>query len=223
MDDDARAIRAMVEALSSIRVGALLIYDPDRTSRSTRAPFIVDGHRGELVLPVDARDLALAENDADALFCLPDEDPHSLQLTLSLRDVTDDAAAAEWIDRWTAYHATPCLPRARFARGRIVSARLGPHAVDGEALDLRNPLHACRAEARICRVLNADRAALRRACLAQRRADPTAPLAVGVDRWGVDVKSDFGILRLDFPEPVETEEACERALRTIIESPTPDA
>lgn len=223
MDEDARAIRAVLEALTSIRAGALLIYDPDRTSRSTRAAFIIDGQRGELVLSVDARDLALAENDADALFCLPDEDPHSLQLSLSLRDVTEDPSAGEWIDRWRAYHTTPCLDRARFARGRIISARLGPHVIDGQALDLRNPLHAGRAEARLCRVLNADRPALRRACLAQRRADPPAPLAVGVDRWGVDVKSDFGILRLVFPEPVETEEACERALRAILETPTPDA
>lgn len=200
------------------RRGVLVIPEEQDHSRGCDCRFIVDGLTGRLVLPADTLDLRAAHG----VLCIPDEDPTAVQLTVELSDATDDPALGHAADRWTAYHNRPRAARPRWAAATVVSARRGADVADAAELDLRNPLHG-PAEHALCRLANADPAALARAVRAHAGAAPPDPRAVGIDPRGVDVRCDFAIVRIAFPAPAPTEALAAAALSVILDNPCPPA
>lgn len=77
-----------------------------------------------------------------------------------------------------------------------------------------DPLRA--AEGSLCRSLNADRAALARACRARVGVEIEQPSAVGVDRFGVLVRARFGAVRLDFDSEAGTPDLARLALEALL-------
>jgi len=168
--------------------------------------FVIDGDSGELILGIDRPAL-----DADDLtLCLPD-DTFNAEATLLVhpRDASED----RWTDRHLAYH-----PEARpsaFARASVDSAKLREgEVVGGERLALTNPLS--QVEPALCKRLNADRTALRRLCQLMTGTEPEDPVAVGVDRFGIDVRGRFGIIRLDLPAPCDDPDEAGRVVAALI-------
>ena len=168
--------------------------------------FVIDGDTGELVLGIDRPAL-----DADELtLCLPD-DTFNAEATLLVH--ARDAGEDRWTDRHLAYH--PEMRPQAFARASVDSAKLREgEVVGGDRLALTNPL--ALAEPSLCKRLNADRDALRRLCELMTKTEPEQPVAVGVDRFGIDVRGRFGIIRLDLPAPCEDPGEAERVVAALI-------
>lgn len=168
--------------------------------------FIIDGDSGELILGIDR--VAL---DADELtLCLPN-DTFDAEATLLVH--TRDASEDRWTDRHLAYHPDARPPV--FARATVDSAKLRDgNVVEGEHLALVNPLLA--SEPSLCKSLNADRDALRRLCGLMTGTEPEQPIAVGVDRLGIDVRGRFGIIRLELPAPCNDPDEAGRVIAALI-------
>ncbi|HMN97500.1 MAG TPA: hypothetical protein PKC43_14165 [Phycisphaerales bacterium] len=171
---------------------------------------------GHLVAPVM---VAMLES-VDAVLMLPSEaealeeplpDPSGepaagvrrqmpLQLQVSLEPFDPSGPRGGLADRWRAYHGEP--EDVRWALMAIDAARTGVHFLDGLALMRPNPLAAI--EARACRALNARRDALREACRERLGVSIEAPVAVGVDPGGIDVRGAFEVRRLEVAQSMES-------------------
>ncbi len=170
--------------------------------------FIVDGDAGELVLPAEPALLDAAE----LVLGLPD-DSFDAEATALL--VHRPAGEDRWTDRHLAYHPE-CRP-ARWIRAAVDSVKLrSGEVVPGERLGLINALRSVEPE--LCRRLNADRDVLRTLCRLMTSAEPEQPVAVGVDRLGIDVRARFGVIRLDLPAPCEDPDEARRVIDALIEN-----
>lgn len=237
LDNAPALVRAQLDAQ---RVGVLLIHDSDGSSRATGHRYVVDGRSGRLVMAVDSREMketSEATRSADpgrgsssssgrgrpvpgldALFCVPEEEPEAMQLSLVLRDITDDPAMGYALDRWAAYFDRPLGPRARFVDGEIISAKLGREVVDGEDLDLLNPLLEGHVESRLVKLANAERGALVRVLQARGLSehDRDGARCVGVDPRGIDVRAGLGVRRIEFPARVVDEASGRAAVAALL-------
>jgi len=149
---------------------------------------------GRLAAPVMVAMLRSVETVLE----LPDDAEQSLHLMVSLEAFDEHGPEGGRADRWRIYHGDP--PDVRWAVMRIDAARFEGHFIDGEALERPNELAAL--EPMLLRRLNhGDRALLRRACDSANLASE-APVAVGIDERGIDVRRAFEVVRLRFPEPL---------------------
>lgn len=185
--------------LRAHRAGVLLADESPAPAR-----FVIDGRTGRLVMPAPP---ALHDAGEFVLF-IPEERDDALQLLLTPGILPDDDPAA---DRWLAYHGRP--ESKGWAAFAVESARLGGEVTDGPGMTLTNPL--ADAEPRLCKRVNADPAGLARACAAG-GAPVASPLCVGVDAYGLDVRARFGIVRLAFPAPADTEASAAASIDALL-------
>lgn len=176
----------------------------DRTPFDCR--FVVDGQAGELILGAEQAFL-----DAEELvLCLPDD---SFEADATILVHHRPAEEDRWTDRHMAYHPDTRPPR--WARAAIDSVKLRSGAVvPGDQLRLPNPL--LDAEPALCKRLNADRDALRELCRLLTGVEPEDPVAVGVDRLGIDVRARFGVIRVELPAPCEDSDEAGRVVEALI-------
>lgn len=170
------------------------------------ALFTIDGAEGGLVLDVPGRAF---EADQWVLH-VPEEGPGCVQALLEA-NALDERVHGRAVDKHMATHGKarhPC-----WAYCRVVAARLGNAVVEGEEIDLRNPLHG--AEFRLCRALNADRAMLAAMCLRACGRAIESPMAVGIDRYGIEVRTTFGVVRLAFTSEATTETEAEALIASM--------
>lgn len=164
------------------RVGALLADDSPRTVR-----FVLDLQTAAPVLPVSRPEL----HAQSLVLMIPDEGHDALQILVSPEQLTGDGG--ESVDRWHAYHGRP--DHAAWVRLRIQAARLGAIVVDGS--DLMRPNPFAQSQTALCRVWNAA-------------PNTTGMTAVGVDEYGIDLRTVRGLMRRSFAEPAN-DEACAKA------------
>lgn len=175
-------------------------------SAPTDCRFVIDGATGQLVLGADQTLLDAHE----VVLCLPD-DTFNADATLLVhhRPAEED----RWTDRHMAYHPDHRPPR--WARAVVDSAKLNDgRFVEGERLDLLNPLLGV--EPALCKRLNADPGALGALCALMAGVEPQAPVAVGVDRRGIDIRARFGIVRVELPAPCEDPDEAERVIDALL-------
>lgn len=172
-----------------------------------RQRFIIDGQTGRLFVPVPRRVIS----EGEATLCIPEERA-GVELLCDLA-LAEDRADGAWIDRWSAYHGSPAGVMAVFMPQ---AAKLEGVVVDADEVDLRNPLVAN--EARLVRMLNADREALGRACRAALGAEVHDPLAVGIDAWGLDVRTRVGMVRVRVHDAPLSERTVETSLRSWVQA-----
>lgn len=170
------------------------------------ARFVVDGQTGELVLGGDQALL-----DAEQLvLCLPDD---TFQAEATVLVHARPADEDRWTDRHIAYH--PEARPARWIRAGVDSAKMRDgRVVDSAHLALTNPL--APVEPALCKRLNADRAALRDLCRLMSGVEPEQPVGVGVDRFGIDVRARFGVVRVELPAPCEDPDEAERVIEALL-------
>jgi hypothetical protein len=177
---------AAVRNLRAIHRGVLLY---DGTPEPIR--LVLDTATGRPILPLPTRAF-----DADEhVLHLPEESEHSLQLLVIPEEVP---GAGEGPDRWRTYHGD--AREARWSRFSIDCARLGRSVLDGAELMQPNQLIAH--EPSLLRLAASDPARLAGAAGAAAGRPVEAPVPVGVDPLGLDVRARFGIVRLEFAEPV---------------------
>ncbi len=169
--------------------------------------YVLDPSTGRPVMPVPAQ--VLGENrspsddpDSEVVLFVPDdtnaEAAGSLQLLATPEAI--DPRTHEAGDRYLVYHGTP--PERTWAVFNVVSARWSGVVVSGDELVAGNLLRDV--EARVCKSLNADPAGVAHACERASGTYPLAPLVVGVDPYGIDVRARFGIIRIEFEASAES-------------------
>jgi hypothetical protein len=153
--------------------------------------FVIDPASGHPVMAVQPD---LVDADAPTLH-VPDDDDLALQMLGS--PVRLDPAVDGRCDRFL-IHLGP--PKGRNHHAWIMLAveqvRFMGEVIDPGEVVQANPF--AHAEAAACRRANAEPAALGRACLAAGAA-VDAPMLVGIDPLGADVRAPFGLVRIEWP------------------------
>jgi hypothetical protein len=202
----------MLRLLRAHVTATLLTHDQ---TRATATRLVIDPASGRLVSPVSPE---LLESQ-DFLLVLPDESEALVQVGVEpeVTDARSDAA----VDRHRAYHGMDTSKS--WVRWSIISARgvdptLGAVVADGEDLMVPSPLVAI--EPKLVRLANTDPSRLRAWCLARSGAAVEAPVAVGVDPDGVDIRARYGIIRVAFDVPLDDAASAEDALRRLLDQGT---
>lgn len=151
--------------------------------------FVHDPGTGRPVMPVPGDAL---RSDEPLTLLTPDEQDDALQLLGEPEAVDPRADGA--CDRHRAWFGEP--EHGAWMRLRVECVKRLDEVVDAEGVVMPNPLRAF--EGALCRVLNADPAALGRACVGRAGAAIERPMAVGVDPHGVFVRARFGVVRVEF-------------------------
>jgi len=199
-DDDAIALEHALDVLDASREGVLSIGGEQRIPLR----YVVAGADGRLVASVPVAALLAHE----LILHVPEETDDALQLLLSVEEIAESADT----DRWQAHHGQP--EHVRWGAMFIDSAKHGPWVFDGDAMMRPNPLTA--AEPALCKLANADKAALVRACQRYAGLVVPDPVCVGADPRGLHIRARFGVVRLRFPGEAPTPGAAEAILRQVL-------
>jgi len=173
-----------VALLRNFREGVLLADDVPH-----HAPFVIDGRLGRIVIPV-TREVADAEQ---LVLFVPEERDDAMQLLIDAKEIEPDSSC----DRYLAYHGR--APHPHWIAAKIDAVRWADSILDGDEFDLRNTLHD--GEPALLKKLNTDRAVLSRVCDHPVSAEP---VAVGVDPFGIDIRTRRGLVRIRFDGAIET-------------------
>lgn len=164
---------------------------------------------GRLVAPVMVAMLSAPET---VLF-VPQCVEGAMELLVTLEPFEEAGEHGALADRWRIYHGEP--EDVRWAILDPDAARFEGHVVDGEPLTRPNPLAGV--EPKLCRLLNdAPRDALRSLCARHADADVEAPVAVGVDPTGIDVRRRFDVVHVPATEPMTDGATAERVIREML-------
>ena len=196
----------MVRELRRWRSGVILA---DTTPYDTR--FVAHPATGALLFAV-GKDVADAQ---ELVLWAPEESYDAMQVLLGPTEINDSDWTPELEgvrDRYLAYHGRP--PSARWLLAIADAVKWRDEVHEGEEVLRPNALRSV--ESKLLKMINPDGHA---AALCARFADATVheAVAVGVDEWGLDVRSRVGVLRVSFVDgPVEPDDA-EALLRGMID------
>jgi hypothetical protein len=193
----------MLEAAAHLRRNREGVLLADNLAIPVR--FVVEGEAGRIVFPADGTIMGAEE----LVLFVPGEAPENdneLQLLLSAGLASESAA-----DRWRAYHGQPTFQS--FGSFAIEDSKFDGVVVEAA---ISGPSPLVPIEGRLCKRLNADRARLAKACLRISGVEVKEPLAVGVDGHGVDVRARFGIVRIEFADPVDNQASAEWAIDELL-------
>ncbi len=141
---------------------------------------------------------------------VPEDEPGAVRI--AGRPVELDPLRDEACDRWLIYFG-----RARWSRFcalDIDHIKSVDRVID--AADLRGNLLQ-GIETALLREVNAAPDLLASACARMAKVKPTAPRAIGVDPYGLDVRAEFGPVRIEFEGVHATGEGARRAVRALLE------
>jgi hypothetical protein len=173
----------------------------------------VVGPDGTLVVSAEAHML----DATDTVLFVPRYEEGAMELSVTLQPIDPDGPSGALVDRWRIHHGEPLT--ATWALLEIDAARFEGSVLDGAALKRPNPLAGV--EAALCREINGQRRGdLRTLCRHFARADVEAPLLVGVDPGGFDVRRRFDVVRIVAPVPMEDAEGVRRILQQMIAAAT---
>jgi hypothetical protein len=176
------------------------------------ARYVIDDDTGRLTLFAEPQAL---EQEAPALL-IPEESEPELELLLDLQRQPPEVAHR---DRWRAYHAAYEPERAgEWASAIAETVRLcitpGPEVFDGPDVCQPNPLRQHLTG--LLREPNRRRDDLARAVRARIGEASVAPVAVGADPWGLDVRARFGVIRLEFDTEAGDPDAAAAAIEALL-------
>ena len=161
---------------------------------------------GRLVAPV----MVAALHTADTVLMIPDEHAPVLELLLSLAPFEESGPDGRWADRWRIYHGEE--EDINWAFLDIDMGRMSGIVMDGDSLLRANPL--AEEEPGLCRAINElGPDALQRICRNRLEQDVEAPLGVGVDPDGLDIRAAFDVLRVPFSIAIDTPEVIVNTVR----------
>jgi len=169
--------------------------------------YIVDPRTGSLVLCASREML-----QGDDVVCVIPEDRFDAPMRMSIElseDISEEAS-----DRFLAYHLHQDRPLS--ISGRINFAKLSSGAVIDQA-DIEHPNPLVDGIPALCRSLNRDRSMLASVCRLMTNATVEDPLAVGVDEYGFDARTPFGVLRVEFPAPVADTDECAHVIAALLD------
>lgn len=198
----AKTPHAAAAFLRSHSSGVLLV---DGEARALK--FVPDPATGS---PVSGADPWMLDA-TDFTLCIPDDSPGCLQLMVNPKVL--DAQTHLSADRFLAYHGE--LNSARLVLWEIDSAKGAGQMFQGADIAIPNPL--ARSENALLKQLNVSPPALTAAVQRVLEKVWADPRAVGIDPWGIDINSRFGMTRICFSEPV-TESTARAAIDELLET-----
>lgn len=148
----------------------------------------------------------------DTVLFIPQYAEGCMELQVTLLPLDERGPDGGLTDRWRIYHGDP--EDVRWGHLEIDAARYGEFVIDGEALMRQNALSD--GESAICRRINEnDREDLRMLCRHHASIEIEAPVLVGVDPLGFDVRGAFEVTRVPAAEPMPTVADVERVLEAM--------
>lgn len=169
--------------------------------------FVLAPTSGDPIAPVPGEII----EEGECVLLVPDEAEGALQLMV--RPIELEPRVDPDCDRWLIHHVK-ARSAARWARLEILAARRFEHVLDPEQIRAANPF--AQAEPRALKALNA-RANLAGDLAAQVTGTrPTQARFVGVDPWGVDVRTTLGVLRVELDPALASIEGLEGVLEGIL-------
>jgi hypothetical protein len=200
--DHDRAVQRARRFIRSYSTGTLLV---DSTPYD-QTHYIIDPHTGSLIMSVDHEAL----HSTDVVLVLP-EDRFDANIRLSLELSTEIQEEAS--DRFLAYHGQQ--PSPVWVKGQINFAKIDSGEVITQE-ELEQPNILVSSLSGLCKKLNNDRKALRELCRLLTKLDIEDPIAVGIDDSGFDVRARFGVVRVELPSQVETQQQAEDVLAALL-------
>ncbi|MBT4585137.1 MAG: hypothetical protein HOC93_08680 [Phycisphaerae bacterium] len=128
----------------------------------------------------------------DMVMYVPEYAEDCMEMHVTLEQFSEEGSGGVFADRWQMYHGEP--PDIQWAKVTIDAARFHEMFIDGEGLHKENDF-ACD-EPSLCKKLNGDIPKLITGCKRIAGIEVEAPVVVGVDPLGIDVRARFGIVRL---------------------------
>ncbi|HYE62799.1 MAG TPA: hypothetical protein VD997_12455 [Phycisphaerales bacterium] len=172
--------------------------------RFERTNFVIDPATRRPVFPASPGVL-----EAEQLTIhIPEDEPgalHAAGAPVELDPLRDPAC-----DRYLFYFGKPRW--SRFAALNLEHIKSVDLVVDADEL-VRNPLAG--AEPALCRWANQHPDLLVSACQKRANVTPTKPRLVGVDPYGLDIRAEFGPVRVEFDELHEDEASWRRTLEVF--------
>lgn len=190
----------MIRRLRRFHEGVL-----DVGGRFDRTMFILDPASSRPVFPAPPGAL---EGDVLTLHA-PEDEPGAVRLAGA--PVELDPLRHEACDRWLFYFGRPRW--SRFCAIGIDHIKSVDEVISGDEVP-GNPLR--QAEAGLLRELNLRPELLASACERLAKVRPTAPRAVGLDPYGLDIRAGFGPVRLEFEGVHGTEGEVRSALASLL-------
>jgi len=166
--------------------------------------YVIDRRTGLLVATLSHGELVADET----VLLIPGEADPRLQLLLEVDPGAE--VRPETQDRWLAYHRVREGPL--WTALVIVSARQGEAIVDGEELVAPSPLASD--EARLCAHANERREGLARIA----GVAPGEAICVGVDAYGLHVRSHAGVGRASFSTAAADGDAARERIEAVLGS-----
>ena len=171
----------------------------------------VIGPDGRLVAPV----MVAMLQSVDTVLFVPECVEGAMEVQVTLAQFDEHSPDGALADRWRIHHGEP--PDVRWAFLDIDAARYEGAVIDGEALVRVNPLAGD--EPGLCRDMNSDHADdLRRLCRHYAHIGVEAPVMVGIDPLGIDVRGMFDVIRVPAIEPMHTAVDARRVLQAMAEA-----
>ena len=184
MDEDQAVLTGARGTLRAWTSGLLRFDEHVRPVRYVIAP------DGRLVAPA----MVAMLSTLDTALHIPAEDEDGLQLLVELHEFEAEGPDGAMADRWRIYHGDP--DDAQWAVMDIDLAKYRGGTLDGEAMVVPNAL--APHEPALCRLVNDTHTeALASTLQLQLNVTAAAPLLVGIDPTGLDVRADQGVVRLD--------------------------
>ena len=146
---------------------------------------------GRLVAPV----MVAMLHSVQTVLSIPDEGEPDIAMLLTLEELSPAEKNGALPDHWRIYHGDP--PDVNWAFLNIDMARMGEYILDGEALKLSNPL--ADQQAPVLRTMNQDPHLIRRICHEVLTVQIDAPVMVGFDPEGFDIRGTFEVFRIPTP------------------------
>ena len=150
----------------------------------------------------------------DTVLFVPECAEGAMEVQVTLEAFDERGPQGGLADRWSIYHGDP--DDVRWALMGIDAARFEGEVIDGEALIQPNPLAAD--EPRLCREMNQNHSDdLRNLCLHYSEVGVKQPVMVGIDRFGIDVRGTFDVIRVPAIKRMDTAEDAARILAAMCE------
>ena len=155
----------------------------------------VIGNDGAMIIPA----MVAMLQPQDIVMYVPEYAEDCVEMHVTLEQFSEQGDGGVYADRWQMYHGEP--PDVQWAKVTIDAARFHEMFIDGEGLQRENEIASD--EPTLCKQLNGDVAEVIRACTRIAHVEVEAPVVVGVDTLGVDVRARFGVVRLASEAPLE--------------------
>lgn len=174
--------------------------------RCVRRRYVLDPDTGFPVVAVSAE----VFDAEDFVLHVPEDEDDALQLMVEPQEV--DSRNSPAADRYAIYHGKP--GEVHLLRLEILSAKFRGHVFEGSELACVNPFGS--GEAGLCKVANQRASDLTHLCARSCGTSPAAPVLVGVDPHGLDVRARFGVIRVDFPRKVASIDEARSAIEDLL-------